>query len=362
MDSLLAFASGEATGAGAAVRGTSAWVVVVALTAACGSPSIASDPTSPGATGPIASSPSSPTPTSSLPPLPGVAVIDLDATEAGAGVVVQGTFVRVALDTDLANVDASRGELVGRVPAAADVSMVADGAYVWASDYRSDVVNKLDPTTGQVVSSLSTEGPEGVLVAGGSLWVANHQDGTVTRFDRATGRPIAVVEVGPSGSSGPQTLAADSRYVYVAIPNSHSVARISIKSNKVVGAVEVPSGAVPCGPMTLDGNVVWVTSCAELNTAARLDFSTGTAIVTPDLGGYAGVGVMADEVVWLSVMRDGGGPDAARLVALDNKARVVAEYGLPTGGIDGAVGLGALWIAGQAGTLVKIPLAGLPTP
>ena len=50
----------------------------------------------------------------------------------------------------------------------------------------------------------------------------------------------------------------------------------------------------------------------------------------------------------------------ARLVALDDHAQVIAQYGLPAGSIDGAAGNGALWIPAPDGLLVKVPFTSIP--
>ena len=39
-------------------------------------------------------------------------------------------------------------------------------------------------------------------------WVANHRAGMFTRIDPATNEPVATIEVGPAGPSGPQAIVA----------------------------------------------------------------------------------------------------------------------------------------------------------
>ena len=310
------------------------------------------------------------TPTSDVPELEGVEVFDLDAQDGGAA-LVHGDVVLVAaplatiangqvdMSTELLTVDPATGKVTSRVEPEAPVGvfMTPDGGSIWATDFEGASVNQLNPDTGAMLKSLTTgNGPEGVAVAGGSLWVANHRDGSVSRFDRETGQALATIAVGPAGRSGPQAIIADERYVYVGVPNINSVVRIDITTNSVSDTIKIPSQAIPCGAMAIDGDAVWVTSCMELYTAARVDFATGSATVTADLGGYSGIGVLSDDVMWLTV----AGHEDARLVALDDRARVIAQYGLPGGGIDGAAGNGALWIPAPEGRLVKVPLTSLP--
>ena len=286
-------------------------------------------------------------------------MFDLDADDETGVALIHGDFVRVDMTYDLLTVDATTGKVTARVgpEAPIDVFMAPDRDSIWATDFANASVHQLDPTTGATTQTLSTgNGPSGVVVAAGSLWVANHHDGTISRIDRESGRTLATVTVGPTGRSGPQPVIADDRYLYVGVPNINAVVRIDMTTNRVTDTVKVPAQAIPCGAMALDGPAVWVTSCAELNTAARVDFATGTATVTPDLGGYAGIGVLSDDVMWLTVARD----EDARLVALDDHARVLAQYGLPAGGIDGAAGNGALWIPAPDGQLVKVPLTSIP--
>ncbi len=293
-----------------------------------------------------------------LPQLEGVEVLDLDAVEVGVA-LVHGDAVLVDMSSELLTVDPATGKVTSRVrpEAPIEVFMASDGASIWATDFEGAAVHQVDPDTGATLKSLTTgNGPEGVAVAAGSLWVANHRDGSVSRFDRETGQALATIAVGPAGRSGPQAIIADDSYVYVGVPNINSVVRIDIATNSVTDTIRIPSWAIPCGAMTLDGDAVWVSSCMEFTTAARVDFATGTATVTPDLGGYIGIGVVSDDVVWLTVAGDEG----ARLVALDDRAQVIAQYGLPAGSIDGAAGNGALWIPAPDGRLVKVPFTSIP--
>ena len=266
--------------------------------------------------------------------------------------VVHGDLIQVATEDDIITVDPRTGAVTDREPALIDVFMAPQGDALWASDFENDSVTLLDPATGKVRKSFGTgRNPAGVAVAAGSLWVANHRGGSVSRLDPHSGAVLATIPVGPEGPSGPQPLVANDRYLFVGVPNTNSVARIDMRTNTMVDSMQVPQPAVPCGTMTLDGPVVWVTSCEEKERAARLDFATGTAKVSPILGGYAGAAVVADDVVWFSVAR----ANNARLVALDDNAHFVAQYRLPGGSIDGAVGLGAMWLPSPAADWSRCP-------
>ena len=285
-------------------------------------------------------------------------VFDLDAPEGAGAAVVDDDVIRVDLEEDLITVDPVSGKVLTRVKAPTGPFMAPDGRWLWASDFGKSTTYRLNPDTGAVAQTITAvDKPEGVLIADGSLWVANHHGGSVDRLDRATGAVLATIVVGPEGPAGPQTLVADERYLYVTVPNINTLVRIDMSNNSVAGSVKIPPPAVPCGRMTLDGKAVWVSSCASSPTVARVDFAAGSAVVSQQLGGYVGVGVVSDGTTWLPVAREDG---EARLTAFDDSAQVVAEYGIPAGGIDGAVGLDALWIPAPDGQLVKVPLTSIP--
>ena len=143
------------------------------------------------------------------------------------------------------------------------------------------------------------DNPNAIAIIEGATWVAQHRGGTVTRLRETSGEAIAVIEVGPAGSSGPQGVAGDATAVWVGVPNIGAVVRIDPSTNKVVATVK--TNVSPCGGIGLQPDAVWVSSCFDDQTIMRIDPRTNTLAAEIDIGGYNGGPVLVDGYPWFPV-------------------------------------------------------------
>ena len=131
----------------------------------------------------------------------------------------------------------------------------------WVPDFERSVVRRVELDTGAVLAEIPTGlNPEGISVTDDAVWVANHRAGTVTRIDPTTNEPVATIEVGPAGPSGPQAILASDERVWVGVPNLGQVVVIDAATNAVIANID---STATCGEMQLLDESVWVTNCFE---------------------------------------------------------------------------------------------------
>jgi streptogramin lyase len=222
---------------------------------------------------------------------------------------------------------------------------------IWVSDFYTDTVRRLDEETGalqRVIHVPPNSGPEGIAIANGFVWVANHYAGTVSRIDPAKNRVVDAIRVSYTGRGGAQEIAAGLGSVWVGVGNKQAVVRIDPRTKKVT-TIKLPRSVVPCGGIAVSAAAVWVTSCIELKTVARIDPRTNTVESILDVGGVANQPAADGNSVWL--VASGNPYDSPtltgyllRLRANDKVAtRIKLGKGFITGGA--TVAFGAIWVA-----------------
>jgi len=105
---------------------------------------------------------------------------------------------------------------------------------------------------------------------------------------------------------------------------------------------------------------MWITSCHDGTSAARIDPSTNTAVGPIYLGGVAGTSTLIDGAPWLSIDRDDGGGDAiVRIDSTTNQVDRVLSPGADfKGGLDMVVAAGSVWVVdGANNQLLRLPLS-----
>ena len=232
--------------------------------------------------------------------------------------------------------------------------LAASADAVWVSDFGGGTVARLDAVTSKQTTSVELpDNPNAIAIIEGATWVAQHRGGTVTRLRETSGEAIAVIEVGPAGSSGPQGVAGDATAVWVGVPNIGAVVRIDPSTNKVVATVT--TNVSPCGGIGLQPDAVWVSSCFDDHTIMRIDPRTNTLAAEIDIGGYNGGPVLVDGYPWFPVYNQLVRIDPAtnridRIVKFAKSAEFEA-FGT-------AVGFDSVWIGGH-GVVARIPIDAL---
>jgi hypothetical protein len=187
------------------------------------------------------------------------------------------------------------------------VQDVAFGAgAVWALSPTGQLA-KVDPATNRQVAfgSVDERAPianvtaTGLRFGFGSLWVAVDER-VVVRIDPATGKGVRIAAPGADG----RTMAVGVGGVWVgrlrSTPTrlgSGAVMRIDPASNRVVG--RVTTGGPWCCAVAAGAEGVWM-AAPTAGTVARVDPTTGTAVVTTRLGGRPSVIGVGGGWVWVA--------------------------------------------------------------
>ncbi|MGH2454802.1 MAG: RNA polymerase sigma factor [Candidatus Limnocylindria bacterium] len=152
-------------------------------------------------------------------------------------------------------------------------------------------------------------------------------------------------------------------------PGSGVVVGIDPSSNEVIMTVRPAS--LPCGGLAADLGSVWVSACPDARQASivRIDRAAGGSSASIQLDGFAGDPVLREGLVWVPVVEasDPFGSGPGSVVAFDvqtgsatDAIRLGAD--VPVHGTTAAaavIAFDALWITGDGGELLRIPLAGL---
>jgi len=344
-------------------------VVAHAVAACAGVPPAASLPASPaavapstpGASSPAASSLVSPTPGPTRTPAPGpyagIAIVKVEAQsilllKRDVGfLAATADSVWAATSVGLIRIDPRTLEIqdVDSVPR---FGLAATTNAVWVSDFDGGTVSRFDPARSRQAASVELPGnPNAIAVFGDSIWVAQHRGGSVTRLKGPSAKLVAVVEVGPVGSSGPHAVAADKTAVWVGITNIQSVVRIDPSTNHVVATI--PTKTSPCGGIALQPDAVWVSSCFDDRMAVRIDPRSNTVVTEIDIGGHNGGPVLVDGYPWFPV-----GNLLVRIDPATNRIdRIVQFWKTPDFDAYGStVAFDSVWVGGT-GRIARIPLA-----
>lgn len=232
---------------------------------------------------------------------------------------------------------------------------------VWATDWDTQTLYRVDPATGKVVAKIPAgEAPKGVLATGSAVWVADTHGGAVLRVDPATNKVVATITVGRTGNSGPNWLGSGLGSIWVGIPNALSVVRIDPVTNAIQATIKIPLKVTPCGGFAITDAVVWMTSCDGSPIMARIDPTTNTVVATLEPGGLASTPAVIDGAPWISLDTRPSVPGLLARVAsttdsIDRELSPGADFG---GGGDLVVAAGSVWVVdGGHDRILRLPLA-----
>ena len=102
-----------------------------------------------------------------------------------------------------------------------------------------------------------------------------------------------------TGRGGAQKITAGLGSLWVGVGNKQAVVRVDPRANKIAATIQLPRSVVPCGGIAVSAAAVWVTSCLELKTVARIDPRTNTVASILDVGGVANQPAADGNTVWL---------------------------------------------------------------
>ena len=224
--------------------------------------------------------------------------------------------------------------------------MIATGGTVWVGAIEGTSIGRLDPRTAKLVDEIEVgTTPQSLAVAEDGVLVAAFDDGVVKRLDATSG------EVGDEILSGseefPSSVAAGFGAVWISDVVDDVVTRVGDESGDIL---EVAVGDSPTRVITGEGSV-WVANF-NARSVSRIDPDVPDEPAAEILvGGKPGAMAVSDGYVL--VLR----PSSDSLVLIDAVAgRWTGDvYELAEAPQDIAAGHGYFWIAGQDGTLTRVP-------
>ena len=238
--------------------------------------------------------------------------------------------------------------------------MAANAAAIWATNWTTAKLARVDPVTLEVVQIAAGLAPKGVLATADGVWVADVHGGSVLPVDQATNEVGKAIIVGPTGASGPNWLGSGLGTNWVGVPNNNTIVRFDPGTGAVEATIEAPVGTTPCGGIAVGLTAGWITSCSSTTSMARLDPTSNTAVTTVEMGGYAYNPTLIDDAPWVSV--DRGSADLGLLVRIDPATnsidRVLAPGPTFGGGGDIVVADGSVWVSdGWHNAVLRLPLS-----
>ncbi len=267
------------------------------------------------------------------------AIIDVGGSVGSVAIAEDGSVW--AAGDSLARIDPATNEVVDRLAGLSptDVS-IGDGG-MWATDFDSGDVVRVDPSLGEVTArvdmgEIAGGAPAGLTVAEGAVWTANGVAATMTRVDGVSAEVTGTSEpVGPAlavavgeGSVWlltEQSLAVFDRFAVEPSPLSQfdvldasdiaigegsvwvtssargTVTRLDPSTGDVIDVIDVSDGA---DAIAVGAGSVWVTSVAE-STLSRIDPTTNEVVDTVTVGGSPVDVAVGDDSVWVANLDDG---------------------------------------------------------
>jgi YVTN family beta-propeller protein len=198
---------------------------------------------------------------------------------------------------------------------------VGDDA-AWVTNSRETTVDQIDLETNDVVNSIDIGGePAGVDVNGAGVWAANYETGQVARIDPDSGE-VTPIDV----EAGPRNVAATETSVWTANLDANSVSHINVTSGFVEANIQVPAG--PRGIVATDDQV-WVTSQDD-GSVTVIDPVGNRILRTIETGGRPGGIVLAGGKAWVA----DGSQDV--VIPIDSTTYEIGEP-IPVGGDPGGM-------------------------
>jgi YVTN family beta-propeller protein len=235
-----------------------------------------------------------------LDPTSGELLNEFDLGGEPAGIDGDGTAVWASnFDTDqVVRIDLATGEMTPIDVGAGPRNVAVNSTAVWVADIDDDTVTQIDMASASVVNQFPVGGaPRGIAATDDAVWVSNSDDGTVTQIDPVNGVVVATVDVG----GNPGGVAITDGAVWVTDSDTDTVIRIDPATQSVAQTTAV--GTDP-GGMTTDGTYVYVSNSGD-DTVAQIDASTGEVVDLLTTGdGPAGLDV-SGAGLWVANNLDG---------------------------------------------------------
>jgi len=256
-----------------------------------------------------------------------------------------GTIIRI---------DPASNKVVATIRAGRPVCCLAFGAgAVWAASFATDTVVRIDPAANSVVDAFPSGGlgPEGIAFEDGYVWVANHHGnpaGSVAKIDPQTDTVTGIITVGAaSPTGGPSFLAAVPGTVWAGVPNQSALVRINTANDAIIATIPVHGG---CGEVAADSQRVWVSGGTPPGCSPGVSLvnpATNSMVTHLTAGGPSTGNALGTGGFWF-------GADTSDLLNRADTATnsVASQMKLPGSPGSIATGFGSVWVADQTNSAI----------
>jgi virginiamycin B lyase len=200
----------------------------------------------------------------------GIWVVDRANGEVDAAGTPRGALYRVDPATNTVT-DQIRG-VFGNGSEVGFGAVWIGGAYALNAVLRADIGTR--SVTRLPSGPSADEGPGHVAISPGAVWVTNHHAGTLAQLNPVTGAVVRTVEIVGRGTSGPNRMVFDGKFLWVAVPRDNSLVKVDATTAEVVQRLGADRGN--CGGLAADSERIWVAGavCGSTGVLA-VDRQTG---------------------------------------------------------------------------------------
>jgi transglutaminase-like putative cysteine protease len=188
--------------------------------------------------------------------------------------------------------EAHPGGLVKSFPAPGKfcTGLTYDGMYLWAADYKSDLLFQINPNDGSVVRKILSPGfwPMGLAWDGQALWCVDAKAKKIFKIDPQNGTILFTVD---APTSNPEGLTWDGTTLWVGDSRADKIMKLDLSDGTAVKSVSVPARAA--SGLTFDGTYLWC-SDRELDEIYMIDPENGDVLIMIDAPGNYCRGIAYD--------------------------------------------------------------------
>ena len=170
--------------------------------------------------------------------------------------IIRNSFFAIAIFLLCQDLLAYPGKIVKSFPLPVKfcTGLAFDGTCLWVTDYKADLIYKLDPASGAILHQIPSPGfwPMGLAWDGQYLWNADYKQKNIFKIDPLDGTVLATIE---APSEFPEGLAWHENTLWVGDAMNNKIIKIDLSDGTAVKEFDGPAKSV--NGLTSDGQYLW---------------------------------------------------------------------------------------------------------
>ena len=156
-----------------------------------------------------------------------------------------------------------------------------DGTNLWVTDYKTDIIYKLDPASGSILHQIPSPGfwPMGLAWDGEYLWNVDREQRKIYKIDSQDGTVLFTIS---APCRNPEGLTWDGTTLWVGDERANTIMKIDLSDGTAVKKINGPARSV--NGLTSDGQYLW-SSDRNLNEIYMIDPESGEVSIIIDSPG-----------------------------------------------------------------------------